>query len=153
MTSAFHVTKISKQTNINDFHPIFLFNFLQFFFVANVYEKIHPPFSIHISIHKYRSSLNTWKKFFHVTNFFVPCVKWVQVHRKQPMGLLYKRIVNPFQFFFIFSYERFFNEIFCNFLFKIHIVAPLNHMFCGNHCRINMFFSKCVNFAKFCTSS
>ncbi len=58
-----------------------------------------------------------------------------------------------FSFFSFFHMKEFFNEIFCNFLFKIHIVAPLNHMFCVNHCRINMFFSKCVNFAKFCTSS
>jgi hypothetical protein len=40
--------------------------------------------------------------------------------------------------------------IFCNLLLKIHIVAPIDHMFYDKHFWINMKISKCVNFAKFC---
>jgi hypothetical protein len=49
--------------------------------------------------------------------------------------------------------KEFFNEIFCNLLLKIHIVAPIDHMFCVNHCWRNMNFSKCINFATFFISS
>jgi hypothetical protein len=40
-------------------------------------------------------------------------------------------------FFSIFSFfhmKEFMNENFDNFLLKINIVAPINHMFCVNHC-------------------
>jgi len=47
----------------------------------------------------------------------------------------------------------FLNEIFHNLLLKIHIVAPIYHMFCVNHYLINMIFSKCVNFVRFYVSS
>jgi hypothetical protein len=51
------------------------------------------------------------------------------------MGLLYKRIVNIFLVLFILSYmKKKLNEIFCNLLLKIHIVALTYHMFCVNHC-------------------
>jgi hypothetical protein len=40
----------------------------------------------------------------------------------------------------------FLNEIFFNLLLKMHIVFPIDHMFCVNHFRINMDFSKCVDF-------
>jgi hypothetical protein len=43
--------------------------------------------------------------------------------------------------------KEFLNEIFCNLLLKIHIVTPIDHMFCVNHCWIDMNFSK---FWKFC---
>jgi len=37
--------------------------------------------------------------------------------------------------FFIFSYNlEFLNKIFCNLLLQIHIVAPIDQMFCVNHC-------------------
>jgi len=36
--------------------------------------------------------------------------------------------------FFIFSYERILNEIFCNLLLKIHINAPLDQMVCVDWC-------------------
>ncbi len=39
--------------------------------------------------------------------------------------------------------KEFLNEIFCNLLLKIHIVSPIDHMICVNHCWINMNFSKC----------
>jgi len=42
--------------------------------------------------------------------------------------------------------KEFLNEIFCNLLLKIHIVAPIDHMFCVNHCWIYISFSKCVIF-------
>jgi hypothetical protein len=56
-------------------------------------------------------------------------------------------------FFFHFFIWNFLNKIFCNLLLKIQIVAPIYHMFWVNHCWININFSKCVNFAKFCVSS
>jgi hypothetical protein len=51
--------------------------------------------------------------------------------------------------FSLFCMKQFLNEIFWNFLLEIHIVDPIDHMFCVNHCWINMNFSKCVNFARF----
>jgi hypothetical protein len=42
--------------------------------------------------------------------------------------------------------KEFWNEIFCNLLLKTHIVASIDHVFCVNHCRLNMNFSNCVNF-------
>jgi hypothetical protein len=47
-------------------------------------------------------------------------------------------------FFSFFHMNFFFNEIFCNLLLKIHIVAPIDHTFLDNHFLINMNFSKCV---------
>jgi hypothetical protein len=41
------------------------------------------------------------------------------------------------------------NEIFCNLLLKIHIVVPIDHMFCVNHCWINIDFSTCVILLQF----
>jgi hypothetical protein len=38
-----------------------------------------------------------------------------------------------FLVFLAFSYDFFFNEIFCNLLLKIHIIAPIDHMFYVNH--------------------
>jgi hypothetical protein len=58
-------------------------------------------------------------------------------------------LISPFSFFHM---KEFFNEIFCDLLLKIHIVAPTNHMFFVNHCWISMIFSKCANFAKFYVS-
>ncbi len=58
--------------------------------------------------------------------------------------------LNPFPFFHI---KEFLNEKFKNLLLKIHIVTPINHMFYVNHCWINYYFSKCVDFAKFFISS
>jgi hypothetical protein len=52
-------------------------------------------------------------------------------------------------FFSFFHMKEFLNEIFCDLLLKIHIVALIDHMFCVNHCWINVNFSKCVNFARF----
>jgi len=54
-----------------------------------------------------------------------------------------------FTFFPFFHMKEFLNEIFCNLLLKIHIVTPIDHMFCVNHCWINMNISKCVSFVKF----
>jgi hypothetical protein len=45
------------------------------------------------------------------------------------MGLLYKNIVNHFQSFSLFHMKEFLNEIFYNLLLKIHIIAPIDHMF------------------------
>jgi hypothetical protein len=53
----------------------------------------------------------------------------VQIHTKEPMGLLYKRNVNFFGHFSLFHMKGFLNEIFCNLLLKIHIVVPIDHMF------------------------
>jgi hypothetical protein len=51
------------------------------------------------------------------------------------MGLLYKRIMNHFLVFFHFFHMKdFLNETFCNLLLKIRMVAPIDHMFCVNHC-------------------
>ncbi len=56
--------------------------------------------------------------------------------------------------FFSFFYKKeLLNEIFCNLLLKIHIVAPIDHIFCVNHCWINIKISKCVNLANFLFSS
>ncbi len=52
-------------------------------------------------------------------------------------------LFNPFSFFHM---KEFLDEIFCNLLLKIHIVAPIFHMFCVNHCWINMKISKRVIF-------
>jgi hypothetical protein len=38
-----------------------------------------------------------------------------------------------FSFFSFFHMKEFLNEIFCNLLLKIHIVAPIDYMFCVNH--------------------
>jgi hypothetical protein len=54
-----------------------------------------------------------------------------------------------FNKFSLFHMKEFLNEIFCNLFFKIHIVAPIDHMFCVKRCWINMNFSKCVNFVRF----
>jgi hypothetical protein len=43
--------------------------------------------------------------------------------------------------FSLFHMKEFLNEIFCNLLLKIHVVVPIDHMFCVNHCWINMNFS------------
>jgi hypothetical protein len=32
-----------------------------------------------------------------------------------------------------FHMKEFLNKIFCNLLLKIHVVAPIEHMFCVNH--------------------
>jgi hypothetical protein len=37
-------------------------------------------------------------------------------------------------FLVLFHMKEFLNEIFCSLLLKIHIVAPMDHMFCVNHC-------------------
>jgi hypothetical protein len=37
----------------------------------------------------------------------------------------------PFHFF---DMKQFLNEIFYNLLLKIHIVAPIDYMFCISHC-------------------
>jgi hypothetical protein len=37
------------------------------------------------------------------------------------------------EFFLVFLYEIFLNDIFYNLLLKIHIVV-IDHMFCINHC-------------------
>jgi hypothetical protein len=58
-----------------------------------------------------------------------------------------------FSLFSLFHMKEFLNEICCNLLLKIHIISPINHMFCVNHCWINMIFSKYVNFTKFFISS
>ncbi len=55
-----------------------------------------------------------------------------------------------FSLFLLFHMKEFLNEIFCNLLLKIHIVFPIDNMFCVNHCWIKMNSSKCVNFARFC---
>jgi hypothetical protein len=57
-----------------------------------------------------------------------------------------------FSFFSFFLIKDFLNEFFCNLLLKIHIVVPIYHMFCVNHCWININFFKCVNFIRFCVS-
>jgi hypothetical protein len=54
-----------------------------------------------------------------------------------------------FSLFSLFHMKEFLNEIFCNLLLEIHIVSPIDHMFCVNHFWINMKFSMCVNFARF----
>ncbi len=58
-------------------------------------------------------------------------------------------IFNPFS---LFHMKEIFNEIFRNLLLKVRIVAPIDHMFCVNHYRINMKISKFVNFARFYVS-
>jgi hypothetical protein len=54
-----------------------------------------------------------------------------------------------FSLFSFFHMIFFFNEIFCNLLLKMHIVAPINHIFCVKNHWINMKISKCVNFVRF----
>jgi hypothetical protein len=71
------------------------------------------------------------------------------VYRSQ-RGYFTKRLEFVFSFFHL---KDFLNEIFSNLLLKIHIIAPIDHMFFVNHCWIHMNFSKCVNFVKFCVSS
>jgi len=44
-------------------------------------------------------------------------------------------------------------KYFANLLLKIHIVAPIDHMFRVSHCWIHMKISKCVNFARLYVSS
>jgi hypothetical protein len=56
-------------------------------------------------------------------------------------------------FFSLLHMKEFLNEIFCNLLLKINIVAPIDHIFCVNHCWINIKISKCVDLAKFFFSS
>jgi hypothetical protein len=47
--------------------------------------------------------------------------------------------------------KEFLNEIFCNLLLKMHIVASIDHMFCINHCYLNMnFFKVCKFFQILC---
>jgi hypothetical protein len=48
--------------------------------------------------------------------------------------IILQKDCESFLIFFTFSMKEFWNEIFCNLLFKIHIVAPIYHMFCVNHC-------------------
>ncbi len=60
-----------------------------------------------------------------------------------------------FNFFSLFHMSSFLNsyyEIFCNLLLKIHIFSAKDHIFCVNHCWININFSKCVNSTRFCIS-
>jgi hypothetical protein len=56
------------------------------------------------------------------------------VHNLAKENLLYKKTMNFFSFFSIFHMKEFLNEIFGNLLLKIHIGAPINHMFYVNHC-------------------
>jgi len=86
------------------------------------------------------------------SKYCVQLVYKVWIHTKEPMGLLYKGPWVFFTFFPFFHMNFFLNEIFCNLLLKIHIVTPIDHMFCVNHCWINMKISKCVSFARFCVS-
>jgi hypothetical protein len=86
------------------------------------------------------------------SKYCVQLVYMVRIHTKEPTWLLYKRTMGLFYSFYTFSYEFFLNEIFCNLLLKIHIVAPIDHMFCVNPYWINMKISKYVNFARFCVS-
>ncbi len=100
--------------------------------------------------------MNCWghtmsKCYQYVTNDTKSCVK-VKICSKKPMGLVYKKVKRPFLIFFTFSYD-FFNDFFFNLLLKIHVIFSIYHMFCVNHCWINMIFSKYVKFAKFCVSS
>ncbi len=61
-----------------------------------------------------------------LSQFHIKLILGCGLHTKKPTRLLYKKIMNLFY--------SFFNEIFCNLLLKIHIVAPIDHMFCVNHC-------------------
>jgi hypothetical protein len=143
--------QIFKTNQHKLFPSFFLFGFLQFFLLPMFMKNfIHYHFSSTFSSINIIHPWTHGKILFYVTKYYVPCVKWVQVHRKEPTGLLYKRFLNPFLFFFSFFHmKEFFNEIFCNLLLNIHIVAAINNIFYVNHCWINMIFSKCVNFARF----
>jgi len=55
--------------------------------------------------------------------------------------------------FHFFIWKNFQIKYFANLLLKIHIVAPIDHMFRVSHCWINMKISKCVNFARLYVSS
>ncbi len=77
----------------------------------------------------------------------------MNIHKGANMITLQKDYESCLIFFHFFHMKEFLNEIFCNLLSNIHIVALIDHMFCVNHCWINMKISKCVNFAKFCISS
>ncbi len=85
-------------------------------------------------ISSYNCKNNMQSHFSPLENVFASLmpISWVQVCKQESTGLLYKRIVNLFQSFFTFYMKSFLNEIFCNLLLKIHIVAPIDHMFCVN---------------------
>jgi hypothetical protein len=48
---------------------------------------------------------------------------WVQIHLKELVKLFYKKIMSFFLFLVIFLCEFFLNEIFCNLLLQIRVVA------------------------------
>jgi hypothetical protein len=48
--------------------------------------------------------------------------------------ILQKECESILIFFSLFHMSLFLDEIFCNLLFKIHKVAPIDHIFCVNHC-------------------
>ncbi len=73
---------------------------------------------------------------------------WVQVCKQEPMGLLYKRTMNPFQSFFTFSYEIFFESNLLQLVIK-NTYSCLNksHVLCQS--LLNKFnFLKVYNFCQ-----
>ncbi len=56
------------------------------------------------------------------------------------------RTIVPFVIIFTFSYKRLLDEIFCNMLFRIHIMFSIHHIFCINFSWINFFNFKVYKF-------
>jgi hypothetical protein len=87
-----------------------------------------------------------------VENIFKKNNSWVQIHSKEPMWLLNKRIVSPFLVLSIFSYEMFFEQNLLQLVIKNTYNFLTISYFLISHCWINFNFSKSINFVKFCVS-